>query len=55
VFVAILISVITGAGFSDSDFICLIVIVLYMVDVSNSSIQENNKFDGAENVMLSDS
>ncbi len=34
-FIAILLSLITGGGFANADFICAIVCLLYLVDVSN--------------------
>lgn len=39
---AVILSIILGGGFANADFICLCVMVLYLIDVSNQSYVQNN-------------
>ena len=42
---ASIISLIVGGGFANSDFICLMVLLLYMIDASNQSYIQHNQSD----------
>ncbi|MBN1187064.1 MAG: hypothetical protein JXB49_32600 [Bacteroidales bacterium] len=44
-FIAVIISLITSGGFASSDFICLVVVLLYLTDISNESYLNNLKFN----------